>query len=382
MTGPLARAQWLSARRLAAEAPDAAAVLPTHGFGSFCAAQPAGQRSESTIGAEKQLNPALRLTERDYVEQTLAGLDAYPAYYSQMRPANLAGAAPWDPRPPADASASELAALSQGGTVLVDVRTRRDFAAGYLAGSWNVGVDGPLASYLGWLLPAAAGSTLAGRRPRPGVALLGADAGQIALAQLELARIGFARPAARAIGDPTLWSDGRSQVLPRATFADLAVALRHRPVLVIDVRRRAEWTAGHLDIASNLPLHELPARMHELTDVPDAEVWVHCAAGYRASIAASMLANAGCRVVAIDDSFECAVGAGLAVGTMPVSGWLERLTAESDGHRPCGGDHPGQCSVQRGEFGNIHAKPLDDGGRNPLGLRPQRPAGRRQLNRE
>ena len=39
------------------------------------------------------------------------------------------------------------------------------------------------------------------------------------------------------------------------------------------------------DGAVNIPLHELFERLDE---VPASEVWVHCAAGYRASIAASV----------------------------------------------------------------------------------------------
>ena len=48
-------------------------------------------------------------------------------------------------------------------------------------------------------------------------------------------------------------------------------------------------------------------------DVPTGEVWVHCAGGYRASIAASFLAAAGRDLVAIDDSFDRAAPAGLPV---------------------------------------------------------------------
>jgi rhodanese-related sulfurtransferase len=40
-------------------------------------------------------------------------------------------------------------------------------------------------------------------------------------------------------------------------------------------------------------------------------LWVHCASGYRASIAASLLDRAGRDVVLIDDSFDDAVAAGL-----------------------------------------------------------------------
>ncbi len=91
-TPALARAQHASARRLARELPDSAEIFPTHGFGSFCAATQA-QSTASTIGREKQVNPALTLDERAYADALLAGLDAYPSYYAHMGPANLAGPA-------------------------------------------------------------------------------------------------------------------------------------------------------------------------------------------------------------------------------------------------------------------------------------------------
>jgi rhodanese-related sulfurtransferase len=51
--------------------------------------------------------------------------------------------------------------------------------------------------------------------------------------------------------------------------------------------------------------------MDRLGEVPAGEVWVHCQAGYRASIAASVLAAAGHLVVAVDDEFDRAASAGL-----------------------------------------------------------------------
>ena len=89
-TAALSRAQWASARRLARELPDTAPIFPTHGFGSFCSATQSAATS-STIGQEKLANPVLTLDERAYVESLLAGLDAWPAYYAHMAPANLAG---------------------------------------------------------------------------------------------------------------------------------------------------------------------------------------------------------------------------------------------------------------------------------------------------
>ena len=78
---------------------------------------------------------------------------------------------------------------------------------------------------------------------------------------------------------------------------------------VLDVRRTPEYDESHIDGAVHIPLHELLGRLGE---VPAGEVWVHCAGGYRASIAASILAAHGHRVVAVDDSYdEHAAAAGL-----------------------------------------------------------------------
>ncbi|SNY59381.1 rhodanese-like domain-containing protein [Paractinoplanes atraurantiacus] len=79
---------------------------------------------------------------------------------------------------------------------------------------------------------------------------------------------------------------------------------------VLDTRRNLEVAEARIDGAVHIPLHELPGRLGE---VSDGEVWVHCAAGYRASIAASLLAAAGRHVVAVDDDFTNATTAGLPV---------------------------------------------------------------------
>ena len=71
------------AHRLAADLPEDADVYPTHGFGSFCAASQSGDVS-STIGRGRRVNPVLTLDEQLYVNELLAGPDAYPAYYAHI----------------------------------------------------------------------------------------------------------------------------------------------------------------------------------------------------------------------------------------------------------------------------------------------------------
>ena len=293
----LATAQYASARRLAAGLPDSTPVCPTHGFGSFCSATQA-EGSTSTIGREKRVNPVLILDEDQYVRMLLAGLDAYPAYYAHMGPANAAGPQALHLSPPARADAAGLAVRIAAGEWVVDLRSRRAFAAGHVSGSLSFEHGSDFTNYLGWLIPWGMPLTL-----------LGDSAGQVAAAQRDLARIGIERLAGVADGTPQDWSAGRPLAsFPVASFADLAAAQCGRPVTVLDVRRALEWDDGHLDGALHIPLHELRGRLGE---VPPGEIWVHCLSGYRAVIAASLLQAAGREVVAVDDGYDRAADAGL-----------------------------------------------------------------------
>ena len=295
-TNELARRQHASAHRLAGLLPDAADVYPTHGFGSFCSANQS-DATASTIGREKQENPVLTQDEQTYVDELLAGLGPWPAYYVHMAPANAEGPDAPDLSPPVVAEAAELRRRIEAGEWVVDLRNRTAFAAGHAPGTLNFGLDGGFATYLGWLIPWGTPITL-----------LGETADDVAQAQRELVRIGIDRPAAHATGRPEDWSDRELSSFETATFADLAQVRHHREVVVLDVRRADEHEAARIDTAVNIPLHELVQR---LDDVPAGEVWVHCAGGYRASVAASILDAGGRTLVAIDDSFDNAETVGL-----------------------------------------------------------------------
>jgi glyoxylase-like metal-dependent hydrolase (beta-lactamase superfamily II)/rhodanese-related sulfurtransferase len=294
----LARAQYNSARRLAAELPAATKVCPTHGFGSFCSASPTTSAS-STIGAEVLANPVLTMDEARYVEATLAGLDVYPAYYVHMAPANSAGPAAPDLTPPRPAAAGELRRRISVGEWVVDLRSRVAFASGHLRGALQFELGGSMATYLGWLIPWGTPLTLIGQTRQ-----------DVSAAQRELVRIGIDRLQAAACGPAQAWSDGEPLAsYPVTDFAGYRQARTEREFVLLDVRRDSEWQEARIGGAVHIPLHELPAR---LAEIPDGQVWVHCHVGYRASIAASMLDAAGRDVVLINDEFEAAERLGLA----------------------------------------------------------------------
>ncbi|MFZ4133691.1 MBL fold metallo-hydrolase [Streptomyces koyangensis] len=297
LTEELARAQHASAHRLADTLPDATAVLPTHGFGSFCSsAQATGETS--TVGQERSANEALVKDADTFVAELLAALDDVPAYYAHMGPVNSAGPVPVDLTPPATADPATLADRLAAGEWVVDLRHRVAFAEGHVPGTYNFEADGQLATYLAWLIPWGKPVTLLAESPA-----------QLAEAQRELVRVGIDRPAAAATGGPADWlPPGTAPAsFRRATFAELA---GERPAAVLDVRRDSERAGRRIEGSLHIPLHTLAGRLDEL---PEGPVWVHCAGGMRAAVAASLLDAAGHEVVAVDDSLDHAEAAGLTV---------------------------------------------------------------------
>jgi hydroxyacylglutathione hydrolase len=294
----LARAQHRSARRLAAELPSAAAVYATHGFGSFCSAA-ATKGSASTIGGELLVNPALTMAEPDFVTSMLAGLDAYPAYYAHMAAANAGGPLAPDLSPPRRAASGELRRRIDAGEWVVDLRSKVAFAAGHLRGARQFELSDSMATYLGWLIPWGTPLTL-----------IGSTQEDVAAAQRELVRIGIDRIEAAATGAPPDWAAGEPlSSYDVSDFAGYVKEREQRPIVLLDVRRVGEWDSARIEGAVHIPLHELEARMDE---VPPGEVWVYCAGGYRASVAASLLDAADRDVVLISDHFVVAQRNGLA----------------------------------------------------------------------
>ncbi|MBD3781567.1 MAG: MBL fold metallo-hydrolase [Micrococcales bacterium] len=312
-TDELTRAQFHSARRLASELPDETGVYPTHGFGSFCSSGSAAGGDGGTIGGEKERNDALTTDDEDaFVETLIANLTAYPAYYAHMGSLNRQGPGPADLTAPAPVTPEQLRASMAAGDWVVDLRDRTAYAAEHLVGSIGIPGGAQFSTYLGWLIPWGTPLTLIGETEE-----------EVAKAQRDLTRIGIDQLAGRAVADIEALADqGAADVgsYPRATFGDLpaellenartaASATETEPArVVLDVRRDDERAGGAVRGSVHVPLHSLLQRMDE---VPDAQLWVHCASGLRSAIAASLLARAGKDVVYIDDSYDNAVSSGL-----------------------------------------------------------------------
>ena len=266
--------------------PDDVAVYATHGSGSFCGT---GGRSghETTLGAERRFNDYFRTTEVMPFLARVLNQPRYPAYYRDMAAINRGGALLLGASLPALTSlgADEVASMMDAGAAVVDVRPGREYDRGHIPGSYNVGIDGPVSAWVGWLIA----------RGRP-IVLAGGSAAQHREAQRQLLRIGFDTIAGQLDGGVAAWQAGGREL---STFETVDVedmaqwVLSAEPMTVVDTRDEHEWAGGHVPGALHMYVPDVPARAHEIP--PNAPVAVPCASGYRAGTAASLLEQAGVR---------------------------------------------------------------------------------------
>lgn len=264
--------------------PDDIAVYPTHGGGSFCGAG-GGTGYETTLGQERRTNPFFLTTEVMPFLARALNVGRYPAYYRDMAGINREGARLLgrNPAPPPKLSASEVARLMGEGAAVVDVRSGRRYDGGHIPGSYSVGLGGPFSAWVGWLIPRGRTIVLAG----------GSDA-QHTDANRQLQRIGFDSVAGVLDGGMDAWKASGQELSTFETkdVEDMAEwILSAEPMTVVDTRDEHEWSAGHVPGAVHL---YVPDVSHRAGEIPtEAPVAVHCASGYRAGIAASLLEQAG-----------------------------------------------------------------------------------------
>ncbi len=276
--------------------PDDIAVFPTHGSGSFCGT---GGRSghETTLGHERATNPFFQTTEVMPFLARVLNQHRYPAYYRDMAAINREGPPLLGrkPLPPARLSAPEVAGLIDGGAAVVDIRLGRDYDRGHIPGSYSVGLDGPVSAWVGWLI----------QRGRPIVLAGGTDA-QHREVQRQLFRIGFDTIAGALDGGMDAWRAGGFEISSFETVdvEDMAAwILSAEPMTVVDARDEHEWAAGHVPGAVHMYVPDIP---HRVAEIPrEAPVAVHCASGYRAGIAASLLEQAGLqRIIHVNGQYS------------------------------------------------------------------------------
>jgi hydroxyacylglutathione hydrolase len=296
---PAARTLYESLRSTT-DLPGHLQILPAHGAGSACG-KALGAVPSSVLGYERRFNPALREalhgSSEDFVKDILAGQPEPPLYFARMKRDNRLGPALLPdgrlPRPRRIDAGGLAAWVGVAGRAVLDLRgDRKAFMTRHLR-------DSVLAPLAGGKLPLSAGSYVMEKTP---LLLVLEDEAQLDEAVRQLVRIGLDDVVAWIPATEALQAHEFTSIIPRMTTGDLADALAEDPgALVLDVRGAGEFAEGHVQGAVNIAYTRLAARLPELPD--RRPVYVHCASGLRAAMAASFLASHGIDVVHVDGSY-------------------------------------------------------------------------------
>jgi glyoxylase-like metal-dependent hydrolase (beta-lactamase superfamily II)/rhodanese-related sulfurtransferase len=265
--------------------PDASLVYPAHGAGSLCG-KALSKETVSTIGEQRKSNYALQpLTKEAFIELVTTDQPDAPSYFTYDAVLNsrkrqtLTEALTWELRP---LSLDDCLELQRHGVQLLDTREAAEFAAAHLSGTINIGLGGQYATWAGSLLD----------RERPIVIV--ADPGLEKQAALRLGRIGFDHVIGYLEGGMAGAADRPDVVVetvrvsPERAAEQLASS---RAPTLIDIRAASERAAKSIENSVHIPLQRLVEDTRSLPK--DTPLLVHCAGGYRSSIAASLLQREG-----------------------------------------------------------------------------------------
>ena len=265
--------------------PDETLVYPAHGAGSLCGKQLSSD-TVSSLGDQRRLNYALQpMSKEDFIQLVTADQPDAPPYFTYDAILNTRERTTLDQNLEQvlhPVGLDEVLRMGDAGAQLLDVRDPAEYAKGHLAGSINIGLGGQYATWAGTVLD----------RARPIVII--AEPGRQQEAALRLGRIGFDHVKGYLRNGMEALAARPDLVWPTERLGAPMIAEElgsTQPPLVLDIRNPREWEAKHIDGSVNIPLNHLQERIAEVPR--DRRIAVHCAGGYRSSIAASILHQHG-----------------------------------------------------------------------------------------
>jgi hydroxyacylglutathione hydrolase len=265
--------------------PDETLVYPAHGAGSLCGKKLSSD-TVSSLGDQRRMNYALQpMSKEEFIRMVVADQPDAPQYFAFDAILNTRERITLNSnleRVLQPVALDDVILQGDAGAQMLDVRDAAEYAKGHLAGSINIGLGGQYATWAGTLLD----------RAKPIVII--AEPGREQEAALRLGRIGFDHVWGYLDGGMAALEARPDLVWPteRASAPMVADELAGSdPPLVLDIRNPREWDARHIPESLNIPLNHIQER---LAEVPrDRRIAVHCAGGYRSSIAISILHQYG-----------------------------------------------------------------------------------------
>ncbi|PSK80971.1 hydroxyacylglutathione hydrolase [Limimaricola soesokkakensis] len=283
--------------------PDDVIIYPCHGAGSACGPD-IGDRMSSTIGYERRFNDYAKIESLEEFKKVMqTDAPPVPTHYPRLKKVNAKGPEVLRnlPRVP-PLTVERFAKATEGGAQIVDTRDMMDFGAGHVKGSLNIGARPELSVWAGWLLDPE----------KPIYLVLHEDADLPGVVKL-LWRTGFTEFGGYLAGGMSAWREaGRDFAqIPQISVHELKDA---QDITPLDVRKPDEWEGGHLPGATHAFLGELREKMSDLDR--SKSYATYCASGFRASIAASLLAAHGFETIRnVPGSWKAWSAAGYPVET-------------------------------------------------------------------
>ncbi len=274
-------------------------VYPNHGAGSACGKMMSKETTD-TLGHQKKTNYALRsdMTKEEFIKELLTGLTAPPSYFPQNVLMNIKGYESLDTvmdrgKIPLSPEAFEVVA-NETGALLLDTRSAKDFAKGFIPNSINIGLEGSFAQWVGEMIPDVKQEILLITYPNKQEEAI-----------TRLSRVGYDNTIGYLEGGFDSWiTKGREyETVGRLSAKEFESVFKASQPLIFDVRKKSEFDSEHIIGAINVPLNEIN---EHLSQFPKEKFFVlHCAGGYRSMIAASILKQRGWEdVVDVKGGFE------------------------------------------------------------------------------
>ena len=263
-------------------------VYPAHGAGSACGKKMSAETTD-TLGHQKASNYALRanMTRAEFIHEVTNGLVTPPGYFPLNVQLNKQGYE--DIHTVLHRSTKALspnafeAAADETEAIIIDTRSAAEFAKGFIPNSYNIGIDGSFAVWVGAIIKDV-------KQPL----LIVAEEGRALEVATRLARVGFDHAIGYLKGGFEAWKQAKKDfdIVVSLDGERLAKIYQEDPkIQIVDVRKKSEFDSEHIIGAINLPLDFVDETMAQLDH--HQPIYVHCAGGYRSMAYVSILQSRG-----------------------------------------------------------------------------------------
>ncbi len=258
---------------------DGVILCPAHGAGSVCGGEIA-DHPFTTTGYEKTTNPFIRGGKDAFVAARKTESPYQPPYFRTMERLNRDGAPSKLLPLLRPLTVPELDHLKKDGCQILDIRAPSGFAGGHIPGSFSLWRGG-ISSYAGWFL----------NYDDP-IVIIDDYNQNLEQVTRQLFRMGYDNITGFLDGGIGAWYKSAREIGSTGVCSvhELSEQLAGSTPFLLDVRDiRKRRASGFIRNSHHIYVGELPDNLREIP--ANGPVFVYCDAGYKGSLAASILAR-------------------------------------------------------------------------------------------